>query len=58
MLKELLLEVGVLTNENFLGLDYTIPKRIISEESYKRELDIRGAFLVEEVLVILKKLII
>ena len=42
--KELLLEVGVLTNENFLGLDYTIPKRIISEESYKRAY-IRGAFL-------------
>ncbi|WP_291582864.1 DNA-binding protein WhiA [Clostridium sp. UBA6640] len=42
--KELLLEVGVLTNEDFLGLDYSIPKRLISEESDKRAY-IRGAFL-------------
>lgn len=42
--KELLLEVGVLTNVDFLGLDYSIPKRIIGEESHKRAY-IRGAFL-------------
>ncbi|WP_461613393.1 DNA-binding protein WhiA [Clostridium sp. Marseille-QA1073] len=42
--KELLLEVGVLTNKDFLGLDYSIPERIISEESHKRAY-IRGAFL-------------
>lgn len=42
--KELLLEVGILTEEDFLNLNYTIPKKLVEEEDAKRAY-IRGAFL-------------